>query len=268
MGQLVLTGNARTRSRLAELPAAGGASYLSLLTGQGATNYWALQTARNDTDTEPDLIGSTGMVMTSGNVPALSAGDGPLGGSVAATDKGVTFVAADTEFMVASGLSFNTRQNWSVSGWWRAASSLTGFPVPFQLDNTDGTHYVFLIHNGDGSSNGMCLQIGDGGSAKFLNTSTNIGNGAWRHIAFTRAYSATAGSDVWTLWIDGSIGSQKTATTLGITPNNTSNAAPKWSINALDSNALNLGSDVAHVAVAVGTTWGTTEISAQWAART
>ena len=240
-------------------------SYAATLIAQGYTDYWSLQAALADSDTELNLIGTRNMVMTSGAVPVGSSG--PL---TASDGNGcVTFAAADTEYLTATGLSWDPKQNWSWSGWYRSPSALSGnSTILYQFDITSGNTYIFLLHRDD--QGGMVLQIGTGGSACYLKPTVNfqVGDNLWHHIVITRSYSATNASDVWTMYIDNVQRVQSTAATMGFTANGTA-VSNQWVIAGREDAVAGsfFNGDVAHVGLATGVTLTPAQVAAQYALR-
>lgn len=245
-------------------PFGGGFSsspYKDLLVSQGATNYWPFQTAKNSGETEADQIGLITMIMNGGDVPALANDAGP---HWVPNDKGITFAIADTERMrTLSGM--DTRQNWSWSGWYRTSSLSGNGPMLFQFSTLTGTSYLFLLHRDD--KNGLCVQIGaPPASASFLVPDfIDLADGNWHHIALTRTYSGTAGSDIWTLYLDGSQIGISNASAMGFGPGNTPSSGDFGVAGRTDGDSNVFGGDVAHVAMKINATpWTAAQIFAQW----
>lgn len=245
------------------LPAGiGGQTYLQLLQSQSATHYWPFQTQRNAGAAEPDVIDSINMTMTSGDCGLLSAGDGPLGGGVAATDRGIVFVLADTENMQNASVSVNTQQNFSWSGWRRCAALSGNGPTIIVIQQFSPTRYIFLLHRDD--RGGLVIQLDSGSGAVFADPgSYQIGNNTWRHIAMCRQYNASAASDTWNLYLDGSSIMSMTSSAAGA--GTTTGTATGIGIGGQVFNTANYyPGDLAHDALAIGTCWSAAQVLAQW----
>lgn len=226
--------------------------YGALVASQGATNYWALQTALAESATEADQIGANELTMTSGAV-AL-AGDGPWSGSDA-----LAFVETDTEVLV-SGSNPDLNADWSLSFWCKMLATAGTVPILAAVHGSG--FYLFLIHRND--RGGLTLQMTSNGVTAVYSdfgTGRNIeADDTWHHIAVTREYSATAADDVLTTWLDGSLSSQRTRATVGFGA--AFGAGPLTLGNRIAAD-IGINGRMTHAAFAQGVVWGSTEIAAQ-----
>jgi hypothetical protein len=232
-------------------------TYQDLVDAQGATSYWALDTARADTATESDLIGTVDLTMSGG---ASTAATAPPMETVTA---GVSLTIAGTEGYDAAN-SYDPDADMSFSGWFKMPTQASATEhILFTLCQTNtSTDYVYLIRRDD-QSNDLVLQFGSGGGAVYLTSGIEPENdGKWHHVAVTRDYSATDTLDTWTIYVDGKQVAQSTRSAIGHSSNFT---ADNWTIGnraALDDG---MDGDLAAWAFAEAVLWTADQVWMQYA---